>query len=70
MADTTQAIEGAEPTLFHYAVKLNMVRCAALCETIASEDGIGSYKHGDEYAVGSVNALTRAAIQIREGVKP
>ena len=44
-------------------------RCAVLCESISAEDGIGSYKHEDDYAVGAVNALTRAAIEIREGVK-
>lgn len=51
------------------AVLAERERCAVLCESISAEDGIGSYKHEDDYAVGAVNALTRAAIEIREGVK-
>ena len=51
------------------AVLAERERCAALVESIAAERGIGSYEHGDDYAVGAVNALTRAAIEIREGVK-
>ena len=52
------------------AVLAERERCAALCESIAAERGIGSYEHSDDYAVGAVNALNRAAIEIREGVKP
>ena len=51
------------------AVLAERDRCAALCESISAEDGIGSYKHEDDYAVGAVNALIRTAIEIREGVK-
>ena len=51
------------------AVLAERERCAVLCESISAEDGIGSYKHEDDYAVGAVNALTRAAIEIRERVK-
>lgn len=51
------------------AVQAERERCAVLCESIAAERGIGSYEHSDDYAVGAVNALNRAAIEIREGVK-
>ena len=62
--NTRAALAGIEA-----AVLAERERCAALCESISAEDGIGSYRHEDDYAVGAVNALIRSAIEIREGVK-
>ena len=77
MTDTTQAIRDAlladvvatATAGIYAAVLAERERCATLCESIAAERGIDMYEHEDDYAVGAVNALTRAAIEIREGVK-